>query len=68
VSESVKLSEKHVLSEGCRADSTISLRSSLYEGVSENGRKYHRYREGSEYFDWCFLIKANNAIRICSSK
>lgn len=32
-----------------RADSTISLRSSLYQGVSENGRMYHRYKEGSMF-------------------
>jgi len=28
--------------------STISLRSSIYEFVEENGRTYHRYKEGSE--------------------
>ncbi|OCL11725.1 S-adenosyl-L-methionine-dependent methyltransferase [Glonium stellatum] len=28
------------------ANSTISLHSSLYEGVSENGRRYHKYKEG----------------------
>jgi hypothetical protein len=28
--------------------STISLRSSIYEHVEENGRTYHRYKSGSE--------------------
>ncbi|KAF2454650.1 putative methyltransferase [Lineolata rhizophorae] len=28
------------------AESTASLTSSLYDGVSENGRKYHKYKEG----------------------
>ncbi|KAF2431682.1 S-adenosyl-L-methionine-dependent methyltransferase [Tothia fuscella] len=29
-----------------RAESTSSLSSSLFEGVTENGRQYHRYKEG----------------------
>ncbi|KAE9986155.1 hypothetical protein EG328_006418 [Venturia inaequalis] len=29
------------------AESTLSLRESLYSGVDENGRKYHKYKEGS---------------------
>jgi hypothetical protein len=32
-----------------RAESTMSLRESLYAGVDENGRKYHKYKEGSKY-------------------
>lgn len=28
------------------ASSTVSLRSSLYQGVQENGRFYHKYKEG----------------------
>ena len=28
--------------------STASLRSSVFEGVQENGRTYHRYKEGSK--------------------
>ncbi|KAF2834893.1 S-adenosyl-L-methionine-dependent methyltransferase [Patellaria atrata CBS 101060] len=28
------------------AESTASLRSSLYDGVTENGRRYHKYKEG----------------------
>ncbi|KAE9980708.1 hypothetical protein BLS_008415 [Venturia inaequalis] len=29
------------------AESTLSLRESLYSGVDENGRKYHKYKEGN---------------------
>lgn len=29
--------------------STASLRSSIYEHVEENGRTYHRYKQGSKY-------------------
>ena len=30
--------------------STASVRSSVYETVQENGRTYHRYKEGSKLF------------------
>lgn len=28
----------------------MSLSSSLYEHIEENGRTYHRYKEGSEFY------------------
>ena len=33
----------------CRT-TTVSLRSSVYDHVAEDGRTYHRYREGSKIF------------------
>jgi len=30
--------------------STQSLRSSLFESVEENGRTYHKYKQGSNYY------------------
>lgn len=33
---------------GRNRSSTMSLRSSIYGNVVENGRTYHRYKEGSE--------------------
>ncbi len=33
--------------------STMSLRSSIYEFVEENGRTYHSYKQGSK---WSFLV------------
>ena len=33
----------------CRT-TTVSLRSSVYDHVAEDGRTYHRYREGSKAF------------------
>lgn len=36
-----------------RAESTMSLRGSLYAGVDENGRKYHKYKEGSKFCCSC---------------
>jgi hypothetical protein len=30
--------------------STASLRSSIYEHVEENGRTYHRYKQGSQFY------------------
>lgn len=32
-----------------RVSSTASMRSSLYESVEENGRTYHKYKEGNYY-------------------
>lgn len=47
-----KHTQRHVLMlELHRAESTTSLRESLYAGVDENGRKYHKYKEGSKYIE-----------------
>jgi hypothetical protein len=31
------------------SSSTVSVRSSVYDYIEENGRRYHRYKDGSEY-------------------
>jgi hypothetical protein len=31
------------------SSSTVSVRSSIYDYIEENGRRYHRYKDGSEY-------------------
>lgn len=33
------------------SSSTVSIRSSLYEYIEENGRRYHRYKAGSKYHE-----------------
>jgi hypothetical protein len=32
------------------SSSTASVRSSVYDYIEENGRRYHKYKEGREYF------------------
>lgn len=31
------------------SSSTVSVRSSIYDHIEENGRRYHKYKDGSEY-------------------
>jgi hypothetical protein len=49
------------------SSSTSSVRSSVCGYIQENGRQYHRYKEGSEYFRAHHAAVINNPIRIPSA-